>query len=51
LNVCSRARDEPTSGLNEQTAARLLDDVLLNTGDQSLLYITHRPTSCPALTT
>jgi ABC-type transport system involved in cytochrome bd biosynthesis fused ATPase/permease subunit len=34
--------DEPTAGLDQATASRLLHDVLASTSGKSILYITHR---------
>jgi thiol reductant ABC exporter CydC subunit len=34
--------DEPTSGVDDQMASRLLEDVLATTTGKTLLYITHR---------
>jgi ABC-type multidrug transport system fused ATPase/permease subunit len=35
--------DEPTAHLDDETAARLLDDLLDETGDDGVLLITHSP--------
>jgi ABC-type transport system involved in cytochrome bd biosynthesis fused ATPase/permease subunit len=35
--------DEPTAGLDAETAERLLGDVLSSTGSRSVLLVSHRP--------